>query len=83
MSKSHSRRRWSVFAAVAVAGAIGISYLATGASAKRADTITLRVSLFGDFGYHDLYAQYMRAHPNVPGQRKVEVRGQRNSMRLI
>ena len=72
MSKSHSRRRWSVFAAVAVAGAIGISYLATGASAKRADTITLRVSLFGDFGYHDLYAQYMRAHPNVEIKEEIQ-----------
>jgi cellobiose transport system substrate-binding protein len=72
VSKSHSRRRWSVFAAVAVAGAIGISYLATGASAKRADTITLRVSLFGDFGYHDLYAQYMRAHPNVEIKEEIQ-----------
>ena len=30
-----------------------------------ATTSRLRVSLFGDFGYHDLYKQYEAAHPGV------------------
>jgi cellobiose transport system substrate-binding protein len=29
------------------------------------EKITLTVSLFGDFGYKDLYAQYQQAHPNI------------------
>ena len=72
MSKSHLRRRWMVFAAVAVAGVMGIAYLATAASATRDATITLRVSLFGDFGYHDLYQQYMNAHPNVEIKEEIQ-----------
>ena len=72
MSKSQPWRRWKVFAAVVVTGAIGIAYLATGASATREDTTTLRVSLFGDFGYHDLYAQYMRSHPNVEIKEEIQ-----------
>jgi cellobiose transport system substrate-binding protein len=72
VSKSHLWRRWKVFAALAVAGAIGIAYLATTASATRDATITLRVSLFGDFGYHDLYEQYMKSHPNVEIKEEIQ-----------
>jgi cellobiose transport system substrate-binding protein len=72
VSKSHLWRRWKVFAALAVAGAIGVAYLATTASATREATITLRVSLFGDFGYHDLYEQYMKSHPNVEIKEEIQ-----------
>jgi cellobiose transport system substrate-binding protein len=72
VSTFHRRRRWQVFAVVAVAGILGVAYMATAASAKRNDTITLRVSLFGDFGYHDLYEQYMRSHPNVEIKEEIQ-----------
>ena len=42
-----------------------MGYVASTASAKSHATITLRVSLFGDFGYHDLYKQYEASHPNI------------------
>jgi cellobiose transport system substrate-binding protein len=62
-----SWRHWRTAAAaiVLVAGAIGVGYVATTASAKSHATITLRVSLFGDFGYHDLYKQFEASHPNI------------------
>jgi cellobiose transport system substrate-binding protein len=75
VSKIHPKRRWQAFVAVAVAGIIGVAFLATGASATRDDTITLRVSLFGDFGYHDLYQQYMRSHPNVEIKEEIQEYG--------
>jgi cellobiose transport system substrate-binding protein len=62
-----SWRRWRTLAAavVLVAGAIAVGYVASTASAKSHATITLRVSLFGDFGYHDLYKQFEASHPNI------------------
>jgi cellobiose transport system substrate-binding protein len=62
-----SRRRWRTSAAVVVlvVGLVGVAYVAATASAKSHATITLRVSLFGDFGYHDLYKQYEASHPNI------------------
>jgi hypothetical protein len=45
-----------------VTAAIAVGIVATTASAKSHD-VELRVSLFGDFGYHDLYKQYEAAHP--------------------
>ena len=53
----------AVIAGVAAVAAIGL--VATTASARPRDDVTLRVSLFGDFGYHDLYKQYEAAHPGV------------------
>ena len=35
------------------------------ASGSGRDKVTLRVSLFGDFGYHDLYTKYEATHPNI------------------
>src|SRR5262249_23584705 len=34
--------------------------------------ITLRVDLFGDFGYHDLYKQFEQQHPNVTIKEDIE-----------
>jgi cellobiose transport system substrate-binding protein len=62
-----SWRRWrmSAITVVLVAGLIGVGYVASTASAKSHATVTLRVSLFGDFGYHDLYKQFEASHPNI------------------
>jgi cellobiose transport system substrate-binding protein len=61
----HTGRRWKVLALVGgVTAAIAIGLVATTASARSHD-VTLNVSLFGDFGYHDLYKQYEAAHPGV------------------
>ena len=67
MKSDSSWRRWRTLAAavVLVAGAIAVGYVASTASAKSHATITLRVSLFGDFGYHDLYKQFEASHPNI------------------
>ena len=37
-----------------------------------ATTSRLRVSLFGDFGYHDLYKQYEAAHPGVTIKEEIQ-----------
>ena len=34
--------------------------------------MTLRVDLFGDFGYHDLYKQFEKAHPGVTIKEDIE-----------
>jgi cellobiose transport system substrate-binding protein len=39
--------------------------VASTASGGSQATITLRVGLFGDFGYHDLYQKYEKTHPNI------------------
>ena len=73
MKQKKPWRRWgSLVAVVAVAGAVSVGYLATTASAKRAETITLRVSLFGDFGYHDLYKQYEASHPGIEIKEEIQ-----------
>ena len=60
-------RRPRAFAAVLlVAAVVGVGFAATTASGKSsAEEVTLTISLFGDFGYHDLYKQYEKAHPGV------------------
>ena len=59
-------RRWQVLAVTGgLVAAVAVGLVATTASAKTRDDVTLRVSLFGDFGYHDLYKQYEAAHPGV------------------
>jgi cellobiose transport system substrate-binding protein len=49
-----------VLCALTVAGVA-----ASSAVGKTRDTITLRVSLFGDFGYHNVYKAYEKSHPNI------------------
>jgi cellobiose transport system substrate-binding protein len=61
-----SRRRLTTLAAIfVVAGICLVGYVAGTAQGSRHDTITLRVGLFGDFGYHDLYTKYEATHPNI------------------
>ena len=60
------RRRRSLAVALVVAIVAGTGYAATTAAGKsQAEPVTLTVSLFGDFGYKDLYKQYEKAHPGV------------------
>jgi cellobiose transport system substrate-binding protein len=60
------RRRVTTLALLLVTiGLVATAVVASTASGGRQDTITLRVGLFGDFGYHDLYAQYEKTHPNI------------------
>jgi cellobiose transport system substrate-binding protein len=46
--------------------------LASSASATSHGNVTLRVDLFGDFGYHDLYKQFEKAHPGVTIKEDIE-----------
>jgi cellobiose transport system substrate-binding protein len=48
-----------------VGGIVTAGLVAGTASGSGRDKVTLRVSLFGDFGYHDLYRQYEASHPNI------------------
>jgi len=58
-------RRWKALALVGgVVAAVAVGLVATTASARSRD-VTLNVSLFGYFGYHELYKQYEAAHPGV------------------
>ena len=60
------QRRRILAVALAVAAVTGMGYAATNAAGKsQAEPVTLTISLFGDFGYHDLYKQYEAAHPGV------------------
>ena len=59
------RRVTTVAAAVIVLGLCATALVASTASGGRQATITLRVGLFGDFGYHDLYKKYEASHPNI------------------
>jgi cellobiose transport system substrate-binding protein len=68
----HSRRRWKMLAiAFAVAGMTAAGYAASTAAGKAKDTV-LTISLFGDFGYHDLYKQFEAAHPGVTIKESVQ-----------
>jgi cellobiose transport system substrate-binding protein len=63
------RKMLALIAGVAAVAAIGL--VSTTASARSHD-VTLRVSLFGDFGYHDLYTQYEAAHPGVTIKEEIQ-----------
>jgi cellobiose transport system substrate-binding protein len=58
-------RRTALAAALVVAAIAVVGYAATTAAGKSNEDVTLTVSLFGDFGYHDLYKKYEAAHPGV------------------
>src|ERR687887_1457338 len=67
------RRRVTSLAAVLVLSGLCVAGLvASTAAGSGQDKITLRVSLFGDFGYHDLYARYEASHPNIDIKEDVE-----------
>ena len=62
--RTSRRGRNAVVAVLVTAAVVAAGLAATTAKAKSHDT-TLRVDLFGDFGYHDLYKQFEAAHPGV------------------
>ena len=58
-------RRTALASTLVVAALAVVGYAATTAAGKSNEDVTLTVSLFGDFGYHDLYKKYEAAHPGV------------------
>jgi cellobiose transport system substrate-binding protein len=73
VKSKHLWRSWrSLAAVIGVVGLVAVGYVATTASAKSHDDVTLRVSLFGDFGYHDLYKQFEAAHPGVTIKEEIQ-----------
>jgi cellobiose transport system substrate-binding protein len=75
VKRIQGRRRWTALAViVGLTTAVAVGLVATTASAKSHD-VTLRVSLFGDFGYHDLYTQYQAAHPGVTIKEEIQSYG--------
>ena len=67
------RRRATALATVVVTlGLVATAVVASTASGGRQDTVTLRVGLFGDFGYHDLYTKYEATHPNITIKEDIE-----------
>jgi cellobiose transport system substrate-binding protein len=66
VERFHARRsRIGLVAVLIAATAIASGLVATGASASRHSNITLTIDVFGDFGYHALYQQYMASHPGI------------------
>jgi cellobiose transport system substrate-binding protein len=63
--KTPRRRVTTLAAAVITLGLCATAVVASTASGGSQATITLRVGLFGDFGYHDLYQKYEKTHPNI------------------
>jgi cellobiose transport system substrate-binding protein len=59
------RRRRSIAAVLAVTAVVGTGFAASTAGGTPQQDVTLTVSLFGDFGYKDLYRQFERSHPGV------------------
>ena len=59
-------RRWRSLAALLVLTALaGTGYAASTAAGNPQQEVTLTVSLFGDFGYKDLYERFEKSHPGV------------------
>jgi len=63
--RTYGWRSRKVLAAAVVLVAIVGSAVAASAAQSRSHDITLTVDVFGDFGYKDLYAQYMASHPGI------------------
>src|SRR5690349_748769 len=63
MIRSRGRGRLVALLALVALAAAGAT--AGSAVGKTRDTITLRVSLFGDFGYHNVYKAFEKTHPNI------------------
>jgi cellobiose transport system substrate-binding protein len=73
VKRIHAGRRWKLAAVIGgLTAAVAVGLVATTASARSRDDVTLRVSLFGDFGYHDLYKQYEAAHPGVTIKEEIQ-----------
>ena len=66
MRLRHTLRPWKTLTVLLlVAGVVVAGFVASAATAKSTQNVTLRVGLFGDFGYQDLYRQFEASHPNV------------------
>ena len=66
MNARSPRRRLRPVAATFVGMVIAAAgYVAGTAGAEPAQEVTLRIALFGDFGYHDLYKKFEASHPGV------------------
>jgi cellobiose transport system substrate-binding protein len=63
--KTPRRRVTTLAAAVIVLGLCATAVVASTAFGGSQATVTLRVGLFGDFGYQDLYKKYEKTHPNI------------------
>ena len=61
-----------LLAVLVTAVVVVIGVVAGTAKAKSHDAITLRVDLFGDFGYHDLYKQFEQSHPGITIKEDIE-----------
>ena len=70
--KTPRRRVTALAAALVVLGLVAAALAASTASGSRTDKVTLRVGLFGDFGYHDLYTKYEATHPNIDIKEDIE-----------
>jgi len=70
--KTPRRRATALASVVVVLGLAATAVVASTASGGRQDTVTLRVGLFGDFGYHDLYTKYEATHPNITIKEDIE-----------
>jgi len=74
------RHRLRLLAALLVVGVVvGAGLVAGTASGSRHAQTTLRVSLFGDFGYHDLYKQYEASHPGIDIKEDIQSYGDHHS----
>ena len=63
---THRRRPRLALAGLLVTAVAATGFAASTASGKpQAQSTTLTVSLFGDFGYKDLYRKFERSHPGV------------------
>ena len=67
MNARARRRRWTRAAVVfaVLVGTVVAGVVAGSAGAKANQDVTLRVALFGDFGYTDLYKKFQASHPGV------------------
>jgi cellobiose transport system substrate-binding protein len=64
--------RTRLVAILVTAVVVVVGSVASTATAKSHDSITLRVDLFGDFGYHDLYTQFEQSHPGITIKEDIE-----------
>src|SRR3954462_8399717 len=70
--KTPRRRVITLAAVLVVLGVSAAALAASTASGGRSDKVTLRVGLFGAFGYHDLYTKYEASHPNIDIKEDIE-----------
>jgi cellobiose transport system substrate-binding protein len=66
----NARMHLSRLTTVALAAVVALAACGTDSGAGSGGPITLTVSLFGNFGYKNLYAQYEKDHPNVKIQER-------------